>query len=191
MKKATLFAVVLLALAMTASAQTTIDFTSLGPTAVPVAVPEGYAGLNWTGIDYVSPLLWNYTNGNTETGAGFTSGPEAMVGFGGGPLCYRKHGGNTTKNICSATIAAGVGPNALSVFSPVSVDIAAGWAGDGAQSVVVQAYNDGNLMGSQKFDLGTQAQKFTLAFPNWGPITELKFIPSPGGSFVLYALQMQ
>ena len=190
MKKATLFATVVLALAMTASAQT-IEFTGLGPTATPLAVPEGYAGLNWTGIDYVSPLLWNYTNGTTETGAGFTSGPEAMVAFGGGPLCYKKHGGQTTKNICSAIIAAGVGPNALSVFNPVSVDIAAGWASDGTQSVVVQAYNDGNLMGSQKFDLGTQAQKFTLAFPNWGPITELKFIPSPGGSFVLYNLQMQ
>lgn len=190
MRIATLFATILLALAMSASAQT-IDFTGLGPTPTPLAVPEGYAGLNWTGIDYVSPLLWNYTNGTTETGAGFTSGPEAMVVFGGGPLCYRKHGGNTGKNICSAIIAAGVGPNALPVFNAVSADIAAGWASDGTQSVVVQAYNDGNLMGSQKFDLGSQAQKFTLTFPSWGPITELKFIPSPGGSFVLYALQMQ
>ena len=191
MKKATLFATLLLALALAASAQTTIDFTNLGPAATPIAVPEGYAYLNWTGLDYVSPLLWTYTNGTTETGAGFTSGPEAMVAFGGGPLCYKKHGGKTSKNICSATIAAGVADTALSQFTPVSVDMAAGWASDGAQSVVVQAYSDGNLMGSQKFDLGTQAQKFTLVFPNWGPITELKFIPSPGGSFVLYVLQMQ
>ena len=165
MRKVAVFVTVLLALAMTASAQQTIDFTNLPPTAVPTTVPEGYSGLNWTGIDYVSPLLWNYTNGNTETGAGFTAGPEVMVAFGGGPLCYKKHGGQTIKNICSATIAAGVGPNALSQFTPVSVDLAAGWASDGDQSVVVQAYSDGNLMGSQKFDLQTQAQKFTLVFP--------------------------
>ena len=190
MKKIAVFATVLLALAMTASAQTMIRF-NMPPTGTPTAIPEGYYGMSWSGIDYVTPLLWNYTNGTTETGAGFTSGPEAMVGFGGGPLCYKKHGGQTTRNICSATIAAGVGPNALSSFNPVSVDIAAGWASDGEQTVVVQAYSDGNLMGSQKFDLGTLAQKFTLAFPNWGPITELKFIPSPGGSFVLYALQTQ
>jgi|SRR5208283_4330486 len=190
MNKVALFASVLLALAMTAGAQTMIDFTNLGATPMPLAVPEGYGGMNWSGIDYVSPLLWNYTNGTTETGAGFLSGPEAMVAFGGGPMCYKKHGGQTMKNICSATISAGVGPNALSQFTPVSVDMAAGWASDGAQSVTVQAYSDGNLMGSQKFDLGTQAQKFTLVFPNWGPITELKFIPSPGGSFVIYVLQM-
>jgi hypothetical protein len=184
MKKLALL-VSILALAMTASAQTIVDFTSLGPTALPTAVPEGYAGLNWTGLDYVSPLLYSYV------GDGFTTGPEAMVGFGGGPLCYKKHGGNTTKNICSATIAAGVGPNAISSFTPVSVDISEGWSSDGEQTVVVQAYSDGNLMGSLKFDLQTQAQKFTLVFPNWGPITELKFIPSPGGSFVIYVLQLQ
>jgi len=185
MKKATLCAVVLLALAMTASAQTNIDFTSLSPTAVPLAVPEGYAGLNWTGVDYVSPLLWSYA------GDGFFTGPEVMVGFGGGPLCYKKHGGQTIKNICSAAVAAGVGPNALSQFTPVSVDMSEGWSSDGTQSVVVQAYSDGNLMGSQTFSLGTPAQLFTLVFPNWGPITELKFIPSPGGSFVIYVLRIQ
>jgi len=191
MKRALLFAITFLALAMFASAQTMIDFAGLGPTNTPLAVPENYAGLNWSGIDYVSPMLWTYTNGTTETGAGFTNGPQVMVAFGGGPLCYKKHGGQSVKNVCSITIAAGVGPTALSQFTPVSVDIAAGWTSDGAQSVTVQAYSDGNLMGSQKFDLAAQAQKFTLVFPNWGPITELKFIPSPGGSVVLYVLELQ
>ncbi len=192
MKKLALFATVLLALAMTASAQM-IRF-DMPPTGTPTAIPEGYGGLSWTGIDYISPLLWNYTNGTTETGEGFLAGPDAMVAFGGGPLCYKKHGGQTSKNVCSGTIAAGVGPTALSQFTPLSVDIAAGWAKDTGETVpyvTVQAYSDGNLMGSQKFELGTHAEKHNLVFPNWGPITELKFIPNPGGSFVLYVLHMQ
>ncbi len=194
MKKVALFASLLLALAMTAGAQTMVDFTGLPPTAVPLAIPENYCGMNWSGIDYVSPMMWDYANGTKETGAGFTHGPEVMAAFGGGPLCYRKHGGQTIKNICSGTISAGVGPNAVSSFTPISVDMAAGWTSDTGTTVpyvTVQAYSDGNLMGSQKFDLGTTADKYTLAFPNWGPITELKFIPNPGGSFVIYVLQMQ
>jgi len=188
-----LLASVLLALVMTANAQTMIRF-DMPPTGIPTAIPEGYGGLNWSGIDYVSPLLWNYTNGTIEIGAGFLAGPDAMVAFGGGPLCYKKHGGQTIKNICSATIAAGVGPNAISSFTPVSVDMASGWASDVGTTVpyvTVQAYSDGNLMGSQKFELGTQSQKYTLTFPNWGPISELKFIPSPGGSIVLYVLMVE
>lgn len=106
-------------------------------------------------------------------------------------MCYKKHGGRTSKNICSANVAAGVGPGSLSQFTPISVDMSEGWSSDGNQSVVVQAYSDGNLMGSQTFSLGTPAQLFTLVFPNWGPITELKFIPSPGGSFVIYVLRIQ
>jgi hypothetical protein len=193
MKKVAVFATLLLALAMTASAQTMIRF-NMPATATPLAIPEAYCGMSWSGLDYVTPLLWNYTNGTTETGAGFLAGPDVMVAFGGGPLCYKKHGGQTIKNICSATVSAGVGPNAISSFTPVSVDMAFGWASDVDTTVpfvTVQAYSDGNLMGSQKFELGTQAQKYTLVFPNWGPVTELKFIPSPGGSIVLYVLKIQ
>jgi len=191
MKKVTLFAIVFLALAMTASAQTMIRFTELPPMAIPTAIPENYHGLNWTGIDYVTPLLWDYTNGNLEVGDGFIAGPDAMVAFGGGPLCYSKHGGKTDKNACSASIAAGIGPTALTQFQPVYAVVSEGWISDGTQSVVVKAYNNGNLVGSQKYNLQAQAQKLHLVFPNWGPITELKFYPSPGGSFVLYVLGMQ
>jgi hypothetical protein len=187
MKKIALL-VSILALAMCASAQTLIDFTSLTATATPTAIPEGYAGLNWTGLDFVDPLQWSWTNGTQEVGAGFTTGPEALVAFGGGPLCYPKHGGHTAKSICSASIAAGVGPNALSQFSPAYVYVSEGWADDGEQTLLVKAYNNGTLIGSQTYDLQTQAQKFQLVFPVWGPITELKFYPSPGGSFVLYVL---
>jgi hypothetical protein len=187
MKKIALL-VSILTLAMCASAQTLIDFTNLPATAVPTAIPEGYAGLNWTGIDYVAPQLWDYANGNIEIGDGFTTGPEAQVSLGGGPLCYPKHGGHTAKNICSGSVAAGVGPTALTQFQPAYAVVAEGWSSDGAQTLMVKAYNNGTLIGSQQYSLQAQAQKFQLVFPVWGPITELKFYPSPGGSFVLYVL---
>ena len=192
MKKVTLLATVLLALAMTASAQQMIDFTQLAPASTPTPVPEGYAGLHWGGIDYVAPLLWSYSNGSIETGDGFTTGPEAQVSFGGGPLCYKKHGGNTSSAICIATISAGIGPNALTQFRPDYAVVSEGWSSDGSQSIVVDAYNDGVKVGSQKFDLQTNAQKFKLVFPNsWGAVTELMIHPSPGGSFVLYVLGLK
>ncbi len=191
MKKLALFSVVLLALVMTAGAQQIIDFTSLPPTAVPTAVPEGFAGLNWTGIDYVTPLMWDYANGNIEVGDGFTTGPEVMVALGGGPICSRKHGGQTIKNICSASVAAGIGPNARSEFQPLYVVASEGWSSDGQQSLIVKAYNNGSLVGTQTYNLDSRAQKFQLVFPTWGPITELKFYPSVGGSFVLYVLALQ
>jgi hypothetical protein len=190
-KKITFLSVLLVALALSANAQTLIYFTQLSATATPTAIPEGYSGLNWTGIDYVSPLLWSYTNGTIETGDGFLTGPEAMVALGGGPLCYKKHGGQTSKNICSASVAAGVGPNALSQFQPVYAIVSEGWSSDGNQTLIVKAYNNGNLIGSQQYSLDPLAQKFQLVFPSWGPITELKFYPSPGGSFVLYVLGLQ
>ena len=191
--KVALFASILLALAMSAGAQTMIDFTGLPPAATPTAIPENYGGMSWSGIVYVSPMMWDYANGTKEVGDGFMHGPEAQLGFGGGPMCYKKHGGQTSRNVCSGTISAGVGPNALHQFTPVSVDIAAGWASDAGDTVpfvTVQAYSDGNLMGTLKFELGTHAEMHTLVFPNWGPITELKFIPDPGGSFVIFVLKM-
>ena len=93
-----------------------------------------------------------------------------MVAFGGGPLCYNKHGGKTSKNICSATIAAGISPTALAQFQPDYAWVSEGWSSDGTQSVAVKAYNNGNLVGSQRFNLDAKAQKFQLVFPNWRPI---------------------
>ena len=43
MKKVAWFATILLGLAMTASAQQMIDFTGLGPTATPTAIPPEIA----------------------------------------------------------------------------------------------------------------------------------------------------
>jgi len=186
MKKVALFATVLLALAMTASAQQLIDFTHLPDTMTPTSVPDGYSGLRWSAIDYVDALTY------PDAGAGFATGPEAMVSFGGGPLCFPKYGGlnndgGPTKNICESDISAGIGPTALSQFQVDYAIVSAGWV---SGSIVVQAYLNGAQVGSnQKYNLTTTAQK--LSFPTWGPITELKIHPSPGGSFVLYVLKMK
>ena len=192
MKKMTLLTTILLALTLTAGAQTMIRFTDLPPALTPQAIPENYGLLHWSGIDYVSTTMWEYSDGKTEWGDGFMTGPEAMVAFGGGPLCYRKHGGGNIKNICQASISSGVGPNALTQFRPDYMIVSEGWSIDGSQFIVVDAYNDGTKVGSQKFDLQAQAQKFQLVFPDaWGAIDELVIHPSPGGSFVIYILQLK
>ncbi len=176
-----------------------IDFQQLKAANVPTPLPEPYPthGLHWVGWDYVSPLLWVYTNlgkgkGGLEYGAGFFTGAEAQVAFAGGPLCYEKHGGQTSDDVCQATISAGVGPDARSYFQPLFAQMSAGWASDGIdQFVTVQAYSGGNLIGSRRYNLSNTAQLYKLVFPNWGPITELKFVPSPGGSVVMYILEIQ
>ena len=186
MKKVTLFATMILALAMYASAQQTlIDFTKLPDTGTPASIQDGYAGLRWSGLDYVDALTYS------DAGAGFDTGPEAMVAFGGGPLCFPKYGGVNndgvpTKNICESSISSSIGPTAMTLFEANYAEVAAGWVSD---SIVVQAFLNGVQVGAnQKYNLTTSAEKLT--FPNWGPITELKIHPSPGGSFVIYVLNV-
>ncbi len=192
MKRMILLISIFLALTLTAGAQTMIDFTSLPDTGTPQAIPENYAGLHWTGLDYVSCMMWDYVNGNIEWGDGFMIGPEAQVAFAGGPMCYAKHGGNTNENVCQASIAAGVGPNALTEFRPDYAVMALGWKTDGKQFVTVDAYNNGVKIATQRFNLQVAAQKYKLVFPNsWGEVTQLVFHPSPGGAFVMYVLQLK
>ena len=186
MKKVAWLVTVLLAVTLSASAQQMIDFTHLTPTSTPQPVPDGYRGLRWVNLDYVAVPLYAFA------GDGFKTGPEAQIAFGGGPLCYQKHGGTTTTNICEASIAAGIGPIARSSFRPDYMVVSEGWSSDGSQSIVVDAYDNGIKVGSQKFNLQANAQKFKLVFPNWwGAVTELKIHPSPGGSFVLYVLGLK
>src|SRR5450755_103099 len=125
MKKVALL-VTILALAMCASAQQLIDFTHLTDTNVPSSIPENYMGLHWVGIDSVDALSYG------DAGPGFFTGPEAMVAFGGGPLCFPNYGGavndgSAAKNICQSSISVGIGPNALATFQAVSASVAAGW----------------------------------------------------------------
>ena len=192
MKRAFLLSFAILGLALFASAQSYIDFTNLPATGNPYAIPETYGGLHWAGIDYVSCMLWDYTDGVIEMGQGFMAGPETQLAFAGGPLCYQKHGGSTNVDVCPATIAAGVGPNALTQFRPDYLWAAEGWLSDGNQFITVNAYNNGVQIGSQRYFLTPQGRKIKLIFPNaWGNVTELKIYPSPGGSVVLYMLGLK
>jgi hypothetical protein len=192
MKKAALFVTILaLALTMTASAQHTVLFQGLPDTGSPSAIPVAYGGLNWNGMAYVDAQKYVWANGTDAYGAGFFSGPHVMLAFGGGPLCFPEYGGKAIANICESRITAtGIGANALSSFSPASATVAAGWKdGFSPDSIVVTAYQNGSLVGSQKYNLTTNAQVIT--FPNsWGLITELVIHPSPGAAFVLYSLTM-
>jgi hypothetical protein len=185
MKKVALL-VTILALAMCASAQQLIDFTHLPDGNTPASIPENYAGMHWANLDGVDALKY------ADAGAGFFTGNEAMVAFGGGPLCFPNYGGVNNdgaafKNICDATISVGVGPNALATFQALKATVSAGWT-DG--SIVVTAYNNGVQAGaSQKYTLTTNAKE--IDFPNnWGQITQLVIHPSPLGSFVMYTLQV-
>lgn len=180
MKKAFLLSIAILGMALVAGAQSFIDFTNLPPTNTPYAVPETYGGLHWSGIDYVDCMMWDYANGVIETGDGFMNGPQAQMAFGGGPLCYQKHGGTTNVNICEASISAGIGPNALTHFRPDYMWVAEGRMSDGHQYIIVNAYNNGVQIGSQRYALLPTARKIKLIFPNaWGNVTELKILPSP------------
>ena len=192
MKKVALFATIVMALALCASAQQMIDFTHLPDTGTPASIPSGYSGLNWSGLDYVDAITYNDANGNPNIGAGFYTGPEVMVAFGGGPLCFPNYGaakadGVATKHICSVEISAGLGPTALSHFQANFAIMSAGWIGG---SITVQAYNNGVQVGSDEhYSLTTNTQR--IDFPNWGQITELRITPGPRASFVLYVLQVQ
>ena len=183
MKKLALFATVLLALAMTASASDMIDFTQLAPSSTPQPIFFGYHNMSWTAIDYVSVPLYAYA------GDGFKTGPEAQVALVGGPLCYQKHGGATTTDICRASITSALASKAT--FRPDYLVGSEGWSSDGSQFITVEAWLNGTKIGSQKFNLGVNAQKFKLVLPNaWGEVSQLVIYPSPGGSFVLYVMHV-
>ena len=198
MKKVTLFATIVLALAMSAAAQQIVDFTQLPHTGSPQAVPVGYAGLRWNAMYFVdSPIypdadLYIGANGAINSGRGFFTGNEAMVAFGGGSMCYKNYGapvqdGHTDVHVCESSISAW--QNAL--FQIDSAVVADGWDTSG-DFITVTAFRNGVQVGpSFRYNLSTTAQRLDFSHNNWGQITELVIHPSPGGSFVMYTLQVR
>jgi len=198
MKKAGLFATIILALAMAASAQQLIDFTRLPVSGSPQPLPNGYSGLRWNAIYSVdSPIypdadLYIGAKGAINSGPGFFTGNEAMVAFGGGPMCYRNYGapvqdGTVDEHICESSISAWQ----TAVFQVDSAVVSDGWDASG-DFITVTAYNNGKQVGSSfRFNLSTSAQKLDFSKTGWGEITELVIHPSPGGSFVLYTLKLK
>jgi hypothetical protein len=207
LKKVTLLAAIVLALAMSASASDLIDFTKLAPTTTPQFIGGAYHNLFWPSIGYVSvPLYdqWLAAGGNDpddgpfDQADGMNKGPEAQVAIIGGPMCYDKslddgYGQNeypsfTVPDVCRGSIQAG----GTATFRPDYVIASEGWKQDGHQFVTVEAYLAGKKIGTQRFDLHENAQKYQLVLPNeWGAVSELVFWPSPGASVVLYVVHLK
>jgi hypothetical protein len=200
MKKVTLLAMLVLTLAMCASAQQFVDFTQLPATSAPKAVPLGYGGLRWDAVEFVAAPLYPDANlyigagDGVNSGRGFFTGNEAMVAFGGGPMCYKKYStvsgavadGKVDTHICESSISAWD----TSVFEVDSMTVSDGWDASG-DFITISAYNSGALVGSAQYKLSTSAQKLNLKSQNWGPVTELVIHPSPAGSFVIYTMQLK
>lgn len=167
MKKVALL-LLLVALAISASAQVTLDFSDLPDARTPTPMPNGYGNLNWSGVSYVNPFEWS------GSGLGFKhlekiDGKD--VAFGGGPCMGIA---------CHSSLSSPFG------FQVVSAQVSAGYT---ANSVTVIAYYKGKYVGSQVYNLATDVQAIT--FPSsWGIITQLIIQPSPGGTFVLYELNV-
>jgi len=172
MKKAMLFASIL-ALALSAKAAN-VNFAALPATATPTVLPNGYGNLDWSNFSYVDPS-WS------GAGEGFRQGPISLdVAYLGGGEC-EKAGAS-----CSASIYANAATTSLQNFVAQSAIVTAGYH---AETIKVSAYNHGNFVGSQQYDLTTSLQQ--INFPaNWGTITQL-VIDANAGTVVLYALQMQ
>lgn len=58
MKKVALL-LLLVALAISASAQATLDFSDLPDARTPTPMPNGYGNLNWSSVSYVNPFEWS------------------------------------------------------------------------------------------------------------------------------------
>jgi hypothetical protein len=159
--------VLLLGLAIGASAQGTFNFNSLPDVSAPTPVPNGYGGVNWAGVFYVDPWEWS------GSGPGFKhvqNAPGKDVGFSpytcGGITCYASITSVDGKGflLSSATAAAGYSNNPL----------------------VVLAYSHGQYVGTQTFMLTTDLEQLDFP-PEWGAVTQVVF----EGSVVFYDMTLQ
>jgi hypothetical protein len=170
MRKVALFAC-LLALAICATAEDrSINPGSLPASTTPSPVPASFGGLDWLGVDYVSPA-WS------SAGPGMRLGPDADdVIFGGGPICR------------SEPIACYSSITSTTEFRAISAEVA---AASGDNFIVVTAYLHGQFLGSQRYNLSSDRVS-TIMFPvTWGNVTQLVIHPSDGSEFVLYRLTME
>jgi len=180
MKKTLVLLTCILALALGATAQNQINFSSLPLVSTPASMPSDYFGLNWTNIFYVDPVEW------AGSGVGYKLGPvlNQDVAFVGESGCRLPPGGGACYGTISAYSSGGVN-NPIS-FQPLSATVAGGF---GPTSITVIAYNNGNYVGSASYAIGAGMQ--TLSFPpTWGNITELTFQTAAGGDLVLYDLEV-
>ncbi|MGA2370141.1 MAG: hypothetical protein ACLPPV_24510 [Candidatus Korobacteraceae bacterium] len=160
----------LVTLVVSASAQQTLNFSSLPLVNTPTPMPNGYGQLDWGNFFYVNPYGWS------GAGSGYKLGPQGEdVAFIGGEYC--RINGYT----CVGTLTDSRG------FVPVSAQVAGGF---GPAVLTVSAYNNGNFIGSENYQLTTDIS--TLTFPSaWGVVTEIS-IQARGepGDVVVYSLSL-
>ncbi len=170
MKKTLVLLACILALAIGATAQENLNFSTLPLVSTPSPVPNGYGGLNWNNIFFVDPYLWS------GSGPGYKDGPVGEdVAFVGGKVC------RVLQEYCYGIVSSNGGPTS---FQAVSAVVAGGF---GPTNITVTAYNNGNYVGSSFYIVSIQMQKLNFP-PSWGDITQLVFQTSNGGDLVIYDL---
>ncbi len=188
MKKTFLLVTLVAVLAVSASAQTYIDFHQMPIVNTPAPLPDNYpsgSGLVWDHFYYVTPGLWK------DAGPGFWIDPAShhnTVAFVGGTHCYLP-----AACFGSIKLQQPIGKSlALPAFKPVSVSLSAGWL---PNKVTVTGYDNSKVVGTVDWQLTTKPQ--TFSFPAAWRVTQLvftsEFIPSStnhpqAGSMVVYSL---
>ena len=160
----------LLALVVGASAQQTLNFSTLPLVNSPTPVPNGFEQFDWGNFFYVNPYGW------ADAGPGYKLGPQGQdVAFIGGQFC--RLSGDT----CFGTISNARG------FALISAKVAAGYS---PAAVTVTAYNNGAYVGAQNYFVGSQMS--TLKFPtSWGVITQITIqVTGQTGDLVLYSMSL-
>jgi len=187
MKKIVLLVSFLMVLALSASAQTYINFHEMPVASTPTPMPDYYPSdmnLTWTNFYYVTPGIWS------GAGPGFWVDPTPQhnsVAFIGGPLC-------SLATSCNGSIKLeqiGMSPTSKG-FTPISMILSSGWANN---RVTIMAYSNGKFVGTVTWKLTTEP--YTFSFPtSWTYVTQLVFTPSflttntvapKPGSMVIYS----
>lgn len=162
-----LLLVVLLALAIGASAQTTINFADLPNVSVPTPLPNGYGNVNWSGVFYVDPAEWSGAGPGFKHNEDLAHNDVAFTGYG----CL--------STACYGSISSLDGKSFLLPQAHAA-------AGYGKSPLVVLAYSHGTYVGTQSFMMTTDVQELDFP-PSWGAVTQVVF----EGSVVFYDMTLQ
>jgi hypothetical protein len=170
MKNTIVLLACLMALAIGATAQQEVNFSTLPLVASPAPMPQGYGTFNWSNFWYVDPSEY------ASSGAGYNNQlTHRDVAFIGGQHCAPLGPG------CFGTITS---EGSRTAFQAISAVMAAGYQ---ANQITVSAYNQGSFVGSFSFELDTSPQ--LVRFPaTWGAITELQIQTDGAGDLVVLEL---
>jgi len=160
----------LFALLTVASAQEQLNFAQFPILNIPSPMPDGYGQLDWSNFYYVNPYGW------PSAGPGYRQGPQGEdIAFVGSKDCQ------LVDYVCYGILSDSRG------FQLVNASVAAGY---GPTQIKITAYNNGALLGSVQYPVGTSMS--TLTFPiSWGIATEVVFqVDGQPGNLVVYNLSV-